>query len=422
LISTESLSQDKRKVIVAHPGTQHSYQTALGLQEAGMLKAYLTGFYYKKPSFVSTSAHLFPTRFASRLERELNRRRKEELDQNLVRTLPIPELMYVASARLKCLGRWSDQLLRWRNERFDAHVARLVAFERPDAVICYNSCALNTFTTGKELGVTTVLDQTIGHVKAGIKILREEARLHPEFADSLNVNAPDLLIERASAEPLAADWVLAPSGFVRDTLVAEGVSPSKIVVLPYGADSARFHPSTRRDDAVFRILFVGGVSQRKGIKYLLEAFKQLRLPNAELVLVGGIVGSGEGLKPYLGNFRHITHVPHREVHVWFQNADIFVYPSLFEGSALAIYEALASGLPVITTPNAGSVVRDSVDGFIIPVRDVETLMEKILLLYRDHELRSTMGFNARARAEQFTWEQYRRRLGTLLVNFVKDQA
>ena len=107
-------------------------------------------------------------------------------------------------------------------------------------------------------------------------------------------------------------------------------------------------------------------------------------------------------------------MPHHEVHTYFQKSDVFVYPSLYEGSALAIYEALASGLPVITTPNSGSVVRDGVEGFIVPIRDVDTLKEKILLLYENKELREEMGQNARKRAEEFTWTAYRQRLGTLL--------
>jgi glycosyltransferase involved in cell wall biosynthesis len=102
------------------------------------------------------------------------------------------------------------------------------------------------------------------------------------------------------------------------------------------------------------------------------------------------------------------------MHRIFESADAFVFPSLHEGSALATYEALASGLPVITTENAGSVVRDGVEGFVVPIRDVAALKEKILTLYQDAELRREMGVRARERAEQFTWEEYRARLGELL--------
>jgi glycosyltransferase involved in cell wall biosynthesis len=158
------------------------------------------------------------------------------------------------------------------------------------------------------------------------------------------------------------------------------------------------------------MLFVGTLSQRKGIKYLLEAVNRLKLPDAELLLVGRQIGSPAALAPYASRFRHVPHVPYHEVHRLFAEADLFVYPSLHEGSAFATYEALASGLPVIATPNTGSVVRDGIEGFVVPPRDVDALMERIEQLYRDPARRAEMAAAARRRAEEFTWAAYRRRL------------
>jgi len=126
------------------------------------------------------------------------------------------------------------------------------------------------------------------------------------------------------------------------------------------------------------------------------------------------------LKPYEGLFRHISHVPYSELPRYYQSADIFVYPSLHEGSALAIYEALASGLPVITTHNSGSVVRDGVEGFIVPIREIEALKERILFLYQNKDIREQMSSQARKRAESFTWQAYRQRLGALAQSFVEE--
>jgi glycosyltransferase involved in cell wall biosynthesis len=104
-------------------------------------------------------------------------------------------------------------------------------------------------------------------------------------------------------------------------------------------------------------------------------------------------------------------VPRAEVRRWFAQSDVFVFPSLAEGSALVTYEAMAAGLPVITTPNSGSVVRDGIDGFVVPPRDVEALAERILLLYRGSETRRQMGARGRALvAERYTWRHYRARL------------
>ncbi len=405
---------------MAHPGTQHSHQAALALQKVGMLQNYVTGFYYKTTGVLAKLVQILPSKYASKLERELLRRRKEYLHQNLIRTYSMLELIYVLSTRLKFTRKWSSNILHWRNKNFDKKVARMVEMTRPAAVICFDTCAINTFNACKDTGAIAILDQSVGHLKSGVRILREEAELHPEFASTLLGSIPDWLVEQSMAEALAADKVLVASEYVKNTLIENGVTPSRIYVLPYGVDINRFHPIIKPDDGIFRILFVGGISQRKGVKYLLEAFKQINLFDAELVLVGGEAGLND-LKSYEGIFRHLPHVPYREVHTLFQSADIFVYPSLHEGSALAIYEALASGLPVITTPNSGSVVRDGIEGFVVPIRDIESLMEKILLLYNNKELRGRMSVQARKRAESFTWQAYHQKLGEILNSFLHER-
>jgi glycosyltransferase involved in cell wall biosynthesis len=231
------------------------------------------------------------------------------------------------------------------------------------------------------------------------------------------VTTPDWIVERHEAEIREADGIMVPSDYVRDTLTARGAAPEKIVVLPYGVDIDRFRPAASPRHDGFRILFVGHLSQRKGILYLLEAVKRLNLPGAELVLVGKMIGPETAFAPYRGVFRHVTHVPYHEVHRLFQEADIFVYPSLHEGSAFATYEALASGLPIVTTKNAGSVARDGQEGFIVPIRDVEALMERIERLYRDRNLRAAMAAAARQRAAEFTWAHYRARLNRYVDSF-----
>ncbi|PYU32672.1 MAG: hypothetical protein DMG28_10860 [Acidobacteria bacterium] len=408
----------ERGVILAHPGTQYSYETAFALQEAGLLQCYMTGFYFKPENSLGRALRLLPNGRGTELEREFRRRFKPELAPQNVRTYPAAELIYVVSSRLRPLRPFSEAILRWRNKCFDGWVAKRIARERPKAVVCYDSCAQRTFEGAKSLGTLCVLDQSIGHICTGLQLLREEAKLHPDFADSLPTKVPEWLIERCSQEALLADCVLSPSEYVRHSLIANGVEPARIAALPFGVDPERFQPGPERTEKTFRVLFVGQLSQRKGIKYLLEAFRNLRLPSAELVLVGNVAGSGKGLLRYRDMFQHIPNVPRAEVHHWFERADVFVYPSLHEGSALAIYEALACGLPIITTPNSGSMVQDGIQGYIVPIRDVERLKEKILLLYENRELRQEMSRRARLRAEEFTWAAYRQRLGSILLNLL----
>ncbi|HEX9462818.1 MAG TPA: glycosyltransferase family 4 protein [Alphaproteobacteria bacterium] len=410
------------RVLVHHPGSNHlAYELVAGLQQAGFACDLDTGFFYTPDGLAARLTRTLPTRWRGRVERELKRRSHPAVDPRRLRLLAWPELAYVALNRLGLPPGPLARVVGWRNEVFDRWVAARVRRERPRIVVGHDSSALLAQRAARDIGAVSVLNQVIGHIDAGLEIFREEAEQAPEFAETLTV-PPQWIVERCRGEALEADRVLVPSDYVQDTLVQRGTPAERIAVLPYGVDVERFRPRPSGERKSFRLLFVGSLSQRKGIKYLLEAVRRLKLPDAELVLVGRMIGSAAAFHPYDGLFRHVTHVPYHEVHGLYADADVFVYPSLHEGSAFATYEALASGLPVIATPNTGSVVRDEIDGFLVPPRDVDALMAKIELLYRDRTRRAEMARSARARAEEFTWSAYRARLAALFDGFVADRS
>ena len=132
----------------------------------------------------------------------------------------------------------------------------------------------------------------------------------------------------------------------------------------------------------------------------------MRRPGWRLQLLGALPREAAPLGPYLDEVEHLGRVGHAEMPARMAAADVFVFPSLFEGSAVVTYEALACGLPSVVTPNAGSVVRDGVEGFVVPARDVEALAERMERLGSDPALRARMSAEARARAEAFGWARY----------------
>ena len=403
-------------VLVAHPGTQHSYELAFALYRARMLERYVTGFYYKEATAWGRAIRISSKAIPPAMRRRLLGRSKMGLPSDRVIVHPFAELLYVGCCRLPWLRRYASRVLEWRNDHCDEFAGRIVRQIEPAAVVCYNSCALKTFQQAQSFGALRILDQSIGHLSSGLDLFREEAERSPEFAEDERIDAPQRLIERCEEETSLADIILAGSEYVKTTLVAHGVLPSRIRVVPYGVDIAMFvappaQKRTRRRG--LRLLFVGQIGIRKGIRYLLEAVRRLKSNGVELTLVGAPAGNGRGLDLYRDYFRHIPQVPHGEIHRLFHDADVFVFPSLHEGSALATYEALACGLPVITTPNSGSVVRDGVDGFIVPVCDANALEEKISLLLRNDALREHMSENARRRAEEFSWSAYHTRIAQL---------
>jgi alpha-maltose-1-phosphate synthase len=149
------------------------------------------------------------------------------------------------------------------------------------------------------------------------------------------------------------------------------------------------------------------------VPHVLEAWRRLALPRAELLLVGEADEEGRRLlERYKGQYRFAGPQPKHEVHHFFQQSDVFVFPSLAEGSALVTYEALAAGLPVVTTPNSGSVVRDGIEGLVVSPGDVDGLCERIRFLYEHPDVRRKMGTHGRDLIQRcYTWRHYRQRLG-----------
>src|SRR5262249_43050854 len=157
--------------------------------------------------------------------------------------------------------------------------------------------------------------------------------------------------------------------------------------------------------AKVRLRYVGHLSQRKGVSYLFEAMRQLRSV-ATLTLVGPRVGGDcPVLESELKRHDWLGTVPHGRVLDLMAEHDLFVFPSLFEGFALVILEAMAQGLPVIATPNSGGtmVIEDGINGFIVPIRDAAAIAERVSRLAEDRARLSEMSRAALQRAEQMSW-------------------
>jgi glycosyltransferase involved in cell wall biosynthesis len=161
-----------------------------------------------------------------------------------------------------------------------------------------------------------------------------------------------------------------------------------------------------------RLLFVGAITVRKGVQYLYEAVKQLQQHRLEVRLVGKVMVSPTA-KQQLATFAElIGYLPRNAMVDQYQWADLLVFPTVCDGFGLVQIEALAAGLPVITTTNAGSVVRDGVEGYIVPIRNAEALADRIDAFARDPDLLAKMSRNAQARARDFSVHKYCERLAS----------
>src|SRR5690242_19001880 len=215
--------------------------------------------------------------------------------------------------------------------------------------------------------------------------------------------------ERSIEEYDLATLLLVLSKKAADSFRESGTPKEKLFYLPRGVDVERFKPGTR--PPLFRAIFSGALIERKGIHHLLEAWHRLDLKNAELWLLGSV---HEEAKPFLKKFwRDNIRVLgfKRDLENYLNQGSVYILPSRLEGSAKTIYEAAASGLPMITTREAGDVVRDGVEGVIVQPGDVDAIAAAIEHLFRHPEIVASMGAAARQRVvENFTWDLYRTRM------------
>jgi glycosyltransferase involved in cell wall biosynthesis len=281
------------------------------------------------------------------------------------------------------------------------------ALAEATAVIGFDTASWILAERCSTLGVPFILDQSIGHPDAKLPVYQRIAQQFPEWTEGIEPRRPQVRVAE-QREHDAAVRVVVASSFTRRTLVDYGVEPAKIRVNPYGVDIDQFNAPRRGNSGPLRFLFVGLVDARKGVPLLCDAWRKLDRADAELWLVGAATKQTKSRLPDLPGLKFFDRVPHAEIPALMQHCDVFVFPSYFEGFGLVILEAMASGLPVITTTaTAGpDILTEGEDGWVIEPGDLERLTERMACCIENPSMVREMGRMARATAERCTWTAY----------------
>jgi glycosyltransferase involved in cell wall biosynthesis len=265
--------------------------------------------------------------------------------------------------------------------------------------------------------------------RSGRKILKvyDSPNSHPQslkriwqggcdrFLPGYRIPIPDRALARMEEEISLADMVLCPSIFVKDSMVEAGVPEAKCFVNHFGVDTTVFRKRERIPDRP-RFVCVGSITLRKGHQYLFKAFEMVRrkLPDAELIIIGSHRPDFDLEWPkWRDGITHHPALPHPAINEIFQSSTAFVFPSLEEGFARVLSEAMGAGLPVIATRESGAttVIQDGVHGFIIPPANPERLAERMIEIASNPMLNQALGHAAWvAGAECNTWADYAGRL------------
>ena len=222
------------------------------------------------------------------------------------------------------------------------------------------------------------------------------------------------MIKKEIEEYDLADFICVPSQYVKETFIKYGIKKDKIIKIPYGVDLKEFCvvESKKRKDNKFRIISTGSISVRKGSHYLLEAFKELSLPNSELIFVGSFDPDFKKIIKRYSNIKNIRFIKKQKQELlknFYNDSDIFVICSIEEGLAMVQAQAMACGLPVICTTNTGGseIIDDNINGYIIPIKDTQSLKDRIKKLYNDRRKLKQMSKSAYEKANnELSWEKY----------------
>jgi glycosyltransferase involved in cell wall biosynthesis len=274
----------------------------------------------------------------------------------------------------------------------------------------YNTAGEEVLAEARRRGLRAVVEQTIAPFAYERRLLAEERARFPRWEPDPGEGPElDAYAQRERREWALADRVLCGSSFVRDAIAGEGGPGHKCVVVPYGVGGGYRLPPRPAHGGPLRVLTVGAVGLRKGTPYAIEAARRMR-GRAAFRWVGPFKMAPQARAELGPDVEFTGGVPRPDVVAHYAWADVFLLPSLCEGSATATYEALTAGLPVVCTPNTGSVVRDGVEGFIVAPRDAEAIVGRLDELAADAPRRGAMAESARSRAAELDYDTYARAL------------
>jgi glycosyltransferase involved in cell wall biosynthesis len=386
------------QVTVAQIGARRHYAVPAALDRAGMLCRFHTDWCASARS-AELLRRIAPAALrGSRVQRAFGRTVPRVSRDRIVRH---PRLLLAKVPRRRH-RRYVEA-----NEAFGRVVASH-GFRGADAVYGFNAAALEIFRAAKRAGLLAVLDQTMVPWAFVERRLAEERRRWPGWdIDTPGESDWRRLAEREQEEWSLADLIVCGSRAVAEAVTNEGGPGSRCRVVPHGYN-AEVEPARKTFDGQrpLRVLFVGTVELRKGVQYLNALARVLDRHVAEFRVVGPIRVSECAVRCLRSGMDLVGPVPRPSVAEHYGWADMLLLPTLAEGSANVCYEAMAHGLPVITTPSAGSVVRHGIDGWIVPERSVSVPAERVIQLASEPDTLETMSVEARQRALAYSFERY----------------
>ena len=326
------------------------------------------------------------------------------IDKKKIKTVILKEIIERIIIKLK-LTHYLAFLSVYLNKYFEYFASKKVNYKNTDILIGWSGFSYKTFQKSKDYNLIKILERGSSHIQFQSEILLEE---HKRFNIKFKIN--DNEINQEIKEYNLADYISIPSTFVKKTFLLKGFDEKKLILTPYGVNLNDFYSKEKKDN-IFRFIYVGTLSVRKGLWYTLKAFNELNLPNSELILVGSVDRNFLPLlKEFTSNkkikiFNHISQIKLVE---FYNISDVFVISSIEDGFAMVIPQALACGLPVLCSENSGGseLIKNGINGYVLSIRDIDELKKKMNLLYEDKKHYIFLKESLTKQAKQLSWDRY----------------
>lgn len=400
-------------LLLSHPAGNQNVRAMLdALQAAGMLGRFATTVAADDQSL---ALKLMP----GRVRNEWMRRRFDVPRDKLLQH-PGREIVRVACGALGWRGPLRheegfasvDAVIR----DFDRFVAgalpRLQSREGLKGVYAYEDGALATFRAARTLGLKRIYDLPIAYWELGRRLMQEEGERLPAWAPTLGGGLLDsqAKLDRKTEELALADLVVVASHFVRDSLPASAAQKA-CVMSPFGSPpvwTGGWSEAALDPARPMRVLFAGSMGQRKGLADLMQAMRLLGGENIELRVMGAPLAELDFYQRECPGFIHEKGRPHADVLALMRSCDVFCLPSIVEGRALVMQEAMSQGLPVVITPNTGGadLVIEGQTGFLVPIRSPEAIAAKLAWLNQHRPELVAMKARAARHAVDYSWQRY----------------
>jgi glycosyltransferase involved in cell wall biosynthesis len=396
-------------ILLSHPtGNEFVRHALTAFDHAGMLGEFWTTLNWNSKSAINRA-------LPRRLCEILQRRSFSNSIRSRTRTVPEREMIRLLAGTIGLsskheTGAFSiDAVLRELDRKVAERLRKIGPREMVDSVYAYEDGALEAFHAARDCGFKRSYDLPIAYWQTSRRLLREEAERYPDWEPTLGATRDsDEKLSRKTQELELAELVVCPSKFVLDSLPPGACAQKQCLIAPFGSPDVDLKSDATRSSGRLRVLFAGALTQRKGLADLFAAMKLVDAKQIELVVMGSLLRPLSWYRDRFSNFIYEPPRPHGEVLRLMRSCDVFVLPSIVEGRALVQQEAMACGLPVIATRNAGAddAILDGETGFLVPIRSPAAIAEKINWCAANRTLLSGMGIAARKRASEFTWRAY----------------